>query len=263
MLILGSLGLGLVVVTLVPHASKGGSEPPVGLLLLGGVLIAAATVPALFVAVTKELKLPISVALFAIGYNALIALVKFALAPKGLYDVNQTVALTGFFTPSDPTGAVIAAAVVFAIYFAVYAVIYRVFRARIYRLLQAPEPERTIRLRRSTVPLVAGALLLAMTGGVALLAIPLFAVSSGLEYLKFVFSSGLSVVISLVLAGAASLAVLSFRGAAERARLVEDATVLVGFFWLGLAFLAVYHVLWVVYILVLTSVWPLRVVVPK
>lgn len=36
-----------------------------------------------------------------------------------------------------------------------------------------------------------------------------------------------------------------------------------GFFWVGVSLLAVYHVLWVVYILVLTTIWPLRVVVPK
>jgi hypothetical protein len=35
------------------------------------------------------------------------------------------------------------------------------------------------------------------------------------------------------------------------------------FFWIGLYFLALYHVLWVVYVLVLTSTWPLKVVTPK
>ena len=35
------------------------------------------------------------------------------------------------------------------------------------------------------------------------------------------------------------------------------------FFWVGLYFLALYHVLWVVYVLVLTSIWPLKVVTPK
>jgi hypothetical protein len=34
-------------------------------------------------------------------------------------------------------------------------------------------------------------------------------------------------------------------------------------FWLGLGFLALYHVLWIVYVLVLGSIWPLKTVVPK
>jgi hypothetical protein len=42
-----------------------------------------------------------------------------------------------------------------------------------------------------------------------------------------------------------------------------NAAVLVSFFWLGLYFLVLYHVLWVVYVLVLFSLWPLKVVVPK
>jgi hypothetical protein len=37
----------------------------------------------------------------------------------------------------------------------------------------------------------------------------------------------------------------------------------VAFFWVGLAFLAIYHVVWVIYIVALTALWPLRVVVPK
>jgi hypothetical protein len=59
------------------------------------------------------------------------------------------------------------------------------------------------------------------------------------------------------------LAALAFKGTADRAEAVGDAALLVSFFWIGLAFLALYHVLWVVYILALTVAWPLRVVVPK
>ena len=45
--------------------------------------------------------------------------------------------------------------------------------------------------------------------------------------------------------------------------LVGDAALLVSVFWLGLGFLALYHALWVVYVLVLTSIWPLKVITPK
>jgi hypothetical protein len=263
LLVLAALIFGLIVVALVPRAKDGGTEPPVGLLLLGGVLIALVTVPALYVAIRREMKIPASVALYAVAYNAAIVLVKFTLAPKGMYDVNQTVNFTGFFTPSDPIGAVSAAVGVFLIYFIVYGLIYRVYRARLRRFLSLPEPERTRRLRRSVIPLVVGAILLSMVGGAGILFLPLVAVSSGAEYLRFVFASGLSLFISLVLAGATTLVVLAFRGAGEQARVIGDAALLVSFFWIGLVFLAIYHVLWVVYVLMLTTVWPLKVVVPK
>jgi hypothetical protein len=113
------------------------------------------------------------------------------------------------------------------------------------------------------VPVFAGALALAAAGGAFVLAIPAAAFSGGLEYLEFVFSSGVSLVIALALAGATSLAVLAFRDVAERAALVGDAAVLVNFFWIGLFFLGLYHALWVVYVLALAATWPLKVVVPK
>src|SRR5436190_1681272 len=60
-----------------------------------------------------------------------------------------------------------------------------------------------------------------------------------------------------------SLAALAFDATSKRADAVGDATMYMSFFWVGLYFLALYHVLWVVYVLVLTSMWPLKVVTPK
>ena len=54
-----------------------------------------------------------------------------------------------------------------------------------------------------------------------------------------------------------------FHSAAERARVLGDAAVLVNLFWVGLAFLAICQALWVVYVLVLTSIWPLKTVTSK
>ncbi len=102
-----------------------------------------------------------------------------------------------------------------------------------------------------------------MAGGGFVLLIPLVGVSSGVQYLEFVFTSAASLVIALALAGATALANMAFRDVVERAALVGDVALVVSFFWVGLAFLALYHVLWVVYVLVLTSIWPLKVVVPK
>ena len=79
----------------------------------------------------------------------------------------------------------------------------------------------------------------------------------------FVFSSSLSFLIAVILACATAFAAMTFNSAADRARLVGDASVFVSFFWVGLYFLALYHVLWVVYVLVLTAIWPLKVVTPK
>jgi hypothetical protein len=78
-----------------------------------------------------------------------------------------------------------------------------------------------------------------------------------------VFSSALSLAIAVTLAFASALVLLGFRSVSEGRRAVVDASVLLNLFWVGLAFLGLYHVLWVVYLLVLTSIWPLKVIVPK
>jgi hypothetical protein len=91
----------------------------------------------------------------------------------------------------------------------------------------------------------------------------LIPLTAGVEYIDFVFSSSLSLLIAIILACATGLAAMAFRSASDRARLVGDASLFMSFFWVGLSFLALYHVLWVVYVLVLTSIWPLKVVTPK
>lgn len=245
---------------LVPQGGGGEAAPPVGTLMLAAVLIGAVTVGALLWGVRSDLGLPAKVAVYAAGYNALIVLVKFVLAPDGFYEVNQEISLTGLLTLGDTEGAVLTALLVFALYLIAYVVIYRLYRRRL--------PGRSVdaaRVRRGILAVLGGALLLSAVGGSVLtfLVVPILISGSALEYLQFVFTSSASVLIALALAGAVSLAALAFRSAAERAALVGDAAVLVSFFWLGLYFLALYHTLWVVYVLILTSIWPLRAVVPK
>jgi hypothetical protein len=83
------------------------------------------------------------------------------------------------------------------------------------------------------------------------------------QYLDLVFASGVGILIVVTLAGAATLIGLSFRAIGRRPELIANGGAIVGLFWLGLGFLALYHVLWVVYVLVLGSIWPLKTVVPK
>lgn len=86
---------------------------------------------------------------------------------------------------------------------------------------------------------------------------------TGLAYLGYVFSSAAALVVAAVLAVAVTVAMTAFASTAARAKALGDASSLVALFVVARAFLALYHVLWVVYILVLTSVWPLKVVTPK
>jgi hypothetical protein len=265
--VLLAFGGAALVAALLPGTADGGQAPPLRTLLLAGSLITLITTVGLYAGLRMDLGLPTRVAIYAGSYNALVVLVKFVLAPRGLYEVNRTVALTSFTPLSGTLGAVLTAGFVLILYLAAYWVIYRICRRRIEGLVRADARERPKRARRIVLPLVAGAVVLSGTGGAALL-IPLALVSSGGEYLDFVFSSAVSALIGSARPGARAQGLQAVRALAERAPILGGAAgrvsvFWVSFFWVGLLFLALYHALWVVYILVLTSIWPLRVVVPK
>jgi hypothetical protein len=252
-----------VVALVVPEIDGGGeATPPLGTLLVAASLIALVTAAGLAWGIRHDLGLPARVAVYAVAYNAIVVGTKFVLGPRGLWEVNQETELTSLFPLDDKVGATLAAAFVFVLYAGAYVVIYHLCRLRLDRLPRQPR-ERRPAARKVLLPVLVGTLLLAGTGGIVVLVIPLLLATAGLEYLDFVFSSSVSLLVGLALAGASTLAALAFKGTMEHADAVGDAALVVAFFWLGLAFLALYHVLWVVYLLVLTAIWPLRVVIPK
>src|SRR5919112_3069148 len=59
------------------------------------------------------------------------------------------------------------------------------------------------------------------------------------------------------------LAYKAFDEVEKRAVPLGDATLLASFFWLGLALILLYHVMWIVFFLTLVSIWPFRTYTPK
>jgi hypothetical protein len=261
--LLSSLPAVLVILLLPEVADERGQSPPIWLLLVAGVAIASVTAPALYLAIASTLRLPARIAVLTVAYHALVILVKFTLAPFGLYETNAEVPLTGIVNVTGAVGAVVAAGMVFVLYLLSYVLIYRLVRRRVAHLRPAADPGHKRRMQALVLSVVAGAVLISAGGGTLVIAFPLLFAGSGLEYLRFVFTSGVSLLVALALAGASVLVGTAFAATADRARAVGDAAAFVSLFWVGLAFIALYHVLWVVFILVLVSTWPLRVVLPK
>jgi hypothetical protein len=254
-----AFGAAALIVLLLPRIGAGGAVPPVTVLMSTGLLVAVVTTGGLAWIIRQQFRLPVVFLLYAVGYNLLVVVVKFILAPQGVYDLNRTVPFESVAPINEPVGAVLAAALVLVLYVLVYTIIYRLVRRRVL----GPRRWNRKRMRRLVLLIIGAALLLGATGSLAVLYIPVVVAWAAAPYLQFVFSSGVSVLVAVALAGATALCVLAFSEAATRSRLVGEAGTLVAFFWVGLAFLALYHLLWVVYILVLTSLWPLKVVVPK
>jgi hypothetical protein len=251
-LLLGFVAAGLLSVGAIVALPGGeGDAPPAGTLVAVAAAVALLTGIALYVGLHRELGLPASIALFAVGYNLLVVLVKFVIGPQALYDASDAGKVTTDL--GDQGMATVTAVGLGAAYLFAFWVLYRLARRR----LVERSPGGGVRL---VVAILALAVL--FVSGLLPALLLLFAFSGG-EYVSFVFSSTASLVAGAALALALSLALMTLNSTADRARAAGDATLLVAVFWVGAAYLALYHALWVVYILVLTSIWPLKVVSSK
>ena len=257
-----AFGLSALVATWLPTASGVGRTPPTVELVVSASLIAALTLGALFIVLYFDLGLPATAVLCAVAFNALIVVVKFVWGPAGLYEVNIEVGRDLSSDLGDPLEAAFGTCVVFALYLAVYVVIYKIVKRRLERQIGVVK-ERSASGGWLLAVFVIVIFFMATGGGLVVLALPLLFGGGGIEYIQFAFSSAYSLLIALALVSATSLAAVAFHDVSERARVIGDVGMLVAFFWLGLAFLVIYHVVWVIYIVALTALWPLRVVVPK
>jgi hypothetical protein len=250
------LGVGFVAAGVLAAAAiyvlpgGGGETPPESTLVGVAVAVAAITGTALFVGLRFDLGLPLSIALYAVGYNLLVVLVKFVLGPRALYEASEAGKVTSDLGKDDVT--VMTALGIAALYLLAFFVLYRLARRRLVG-----------RGAGKRAWIVGGLVLLLVFLSGLLPALLLIFLLTGGEYVGFVFSSAGSLVAGVALAGAVVLARLALVDTAERARAIGDATLLASLFWVGVAYLALYHALWVVYVLVLTSLWPLKVVTSK
>jgi hypothetical protein len=252
-LLLGFAAAGaLATLAIVVLPGGGGDTPPESTLVGVAAAVAAITGVALYAGLRLDLGLPTSIVLYAVGYNLLVVLVKFVLGPRALYEASEAGKVTSDLGENDVT--VITAIGIGALYLLAFWILYRLAKRRLER------PRRTAGERAL---IVAGIVLLLVFLSGLLPALLLLFLLTGGEYVGFVFSSVGSLVAGVALAGAVTLAGLALTSTAERSRAIGDATLLASVFWVGVAYLALYHALWVVYVLVLTSLWPLKVVTSK
>lgn len=252
-------GLALVAIALFPRS--GGDSPPLASLALIGAVVASVMTAALYAIVRRDLRVPPRLAVSLAIAFALIALVKFVLAPLGLYEVNAVRALDDIIgSLADPGGAALTAGAVFGLYVLGYAIVYRAGYGDRTPLRRggADRARRPIGTMTMIVGIVLGLLAVSSVGLLVLVIL-----NAPRQYLEFVFSSGAGLIVAAALAVAATLLGFTFRALGRHPRVLADVGTVVTLFWLGLGFLALYHVLWIVYVLVLGSMWPLRTVVPK
>ena len=195
----------------------------------------------------------------AIGYNALLVSVKLGLGPLAIYvqdAVNRQHSLPAGQFGEDPGYRILniplaypgAAAVTAALYACAFLFLYLVFKSRLDQRLGI-----SARFERRFVTLLVVMFVLAAVGSVTLVGLFGF-----LEYAVNALSGAVGVLIALALVGAVMLCSIAFREAEQQSELAVNVSLLSTFAWIGLAFIAAYHILWAVFLLTLIATWPLK-----
>jgi MFS family permease len=256
--------VGSAVMAAVPGLLAGPVRPEFTVFLVSGV--AAIVLTAGFFAYIYRLGMGFgrTVLVLAAGYNTLIAAVKLGLAPAALYQANREQAFDAAYgDPNDLWFYLGVGSGVLLLYVLVFGVMYSVFRRRFKRrsLPSEPPPEQSGRWSNRSV--VVGAVVIVAFAASFLWIMPVVYVGfPTFSYLFYIFST-FGVVITLALVLAAFLAYKGFDEVEKRAVRLGDATLLASFFWLGLALILLYHVMWVVFLLTLVSIWPFQTYTPK
>jgi hypothetical protein len=255
---------GSAVMVAVPRLFAGPVRPEFTVFLVAGV--AAIVLTAGFFGYIYRLGMGFgrTVLVLAAGYNALIAAVKLGLAPAALYQANREQAFdTAFGDPNDLWFYLGVGSGVLLLYLLVFGVMHSVFRRRFRRrsLPSEPPPEQSGRLSNRTI-IVVLVVLVAFAASFLWIMPVVYVGLPTLYYLLYIFTT-FGAAIMLALGLAAFFAYKSFDEVEKRAVRLGDATLLASFFWLGLALILLYHVMWVVFLLTLVSIWPFRTYTPK
>jgi hypothetical protein len=249
--------------TLQPNSTSPGLVTVLGT----GVSLSLFTVALLWYGLNYHLNFPTFFLLAVFAYNVLIVLIKFSLAPIAIYDGNTIKPYVKNFLagdPNNPTFWLFVTVCVFLIYALVFYLMTKVFayKSALLPTQQAPGFSwKRVFLVLSITILIA---FIILTGSIGILFLPLLAVGlPTINYITVFSPSILAVLIAIGLTAGLGLVVVAFQSAQAQAKLLQNAAIVSSFFWVAMAFLAVYHFLWVVYIIILVSLWPLRVVSPS
>ena len=234
------------------RATGGGDHPDDA--VIAGTGLAMIALSCLFLAyVSRVVGLGLGWLALAALTNALILVFEFVLGPVAFY---QTTFVQGdlLFNVESSAYFPILAAGLFCVSALTLAGLYAWQRARVGRALgrqgEPPRRRQGLLVTLITVPLA--------------LAVPVLLVSSisliGYGLLVVTASAGTALLVGLlgVITGTATM-----RRAATASISLRSAAIVTSVFWLALSMLLVYHVVWVVFMTALVSLWPLKVVAPS
>jgi hypothetical protein len=238
----GSIGL-LVIVSMQDQTER---APPTSMFAAAGLLMSVVGFVTVAIA-ARRIGTTVRAAIALGGGFAAIALAKFAMGPTALFQGNQRQEISSLVA-MDSRGLIlwIAASVLVLYVGAVW------FLAAAFRPAAPPDGP-------SYKPVVA-CLLIAVAGGIGT---AIFVTTAAGDYLVFILSGLEATGIAVALFAATLLVAVAFRDTAQRSRALGAASMYVTVAWVAICFLLVFQVLWIVFLLAVVAVWPLRTVTPK
>jgi hypothetical protein len=181
------------------------------------------------------------------GGFAAIALAKFGMGPTALYQSNRAEAIQNVGGVTSGDMVVLIAVIVGALYLAAIWLL-----AVVFRPAEPPDgPSGRIVLG------------LAAFGVGAIFVTSIFVSSAAGQYIDFAMTGLEASGIALALFVAAGLVAVAFRSTAVRSRALGKASMYITVLWVAIAFLLVFQVLWVVFLLAIVAIWPFKSVTPK
>jgi len=260
-LISGALFLvALVIVLLAPYVvhemSPSGSMPSIILFAVVGLSLILCTAASLYFGVKSELHLVPKFFVFALAYNSLIVIARFVLGPYGFYLTNQTTSISSFMF-SGPLFAVLIGASTMLLYLGGFLLLYYIAKRKL-REIPSEKKHLPLIIKLAGASLAVG--LFIFLGGWMVM----FIVSGpALIYTSFAFAAPTGILLAFVLIAAILFLRATLKTISEQAKAVRSVALFSSFLWVGLSFILAYHALWIVYVIMITSLWPLRTYTPK
>jgi hypothetical protein len=245
---MGAAGVfGLIAIAVVLHIEdRTGTVPPTSTFAATGIAISVVAIVTVALA-ARGAGTTWRAAIALGGGFAAIAIAKFAMGPTALYQGNRIDPIQNPGGVTSGSMVILIAVVVGLLYLAAIWLLAAVFRP-------APPPDGP----SGIVAIGLGACAVA-----ALVVTGIVAASAASQYIDFATTGLEASSIALALFVAAGLVAAAFRGTAVRSKALGQASMYVSVLWVAIAFLLVFQVLWIVFLLAVVAIWPFKSVTPK
>jgi hypothetical protein len=240
-------GLGLVAIVVVLNIQDHtGKVPPTSIFAAAGIAISVVAI--VTVALAAHAAGTTWRAGIALGGGfAAIALAKFGMGPTALYRANRVQPIENVGGLTSGGMVVLIATIVGVLYLAAIWLL-----AVVFRPAQPPDgPSGKV---------VVGLVALAVA---AMIATSIFVSTAASQYVTFAMTGLEAGGVALALFVAAGLVGAAFRATAVRSKALGQASMYITVLWVAIAFLLVFQVLWIVFLLAIVAIWPFRSVTPK